>query len=208
MNHDQNKPGASADSASWTPPAPAPFPGGGPPASQGWEADYSEGANHLLSISDVGPLIDSFLALLPSLQAEDLKALSEAIQGEILARSPGLPALPEEDEEDVARTPSADLSDASLIGEVERLIDSIRGMHETLMPGGKARLDVTARDATSFINASTSAIANLLKYRERIYNLSRQGALERAVITVLRSEDKELADRVMAAMENELRKIN
>jgi hypothetical protein len=101
---------------------------------------------------------------------------------------------------------AVDLSDTGLYAEVEGLIRTIRSLHKHFMsgPGGAPREDMVAREAIALIAGSSNAISNLVKYRERVHNVTRIAALERAVVEVLKKESPELQDKVMAQLEREL----
>lgn len=159
-------------------------------------------------LAEVGPLLQSFLSIVPALNEETLLTLKEVIEDEILAKAGDVPVFSSASAHVDRGVGSIDLSDTSMVAKVEEIVQAVDHLRDTLMPGGRVREDITARDATSFITAATNALSNLLKYRERIFNLSRQAALERAVIQALKAESPELQDKVLERFETELAKIN
>jgi hypothetical protein len=79
--------------------------------------------------------------------------------------------------------------------EVQMQIMAVRAMRDSIMPGGRMRVGVPAREMKEVVTASSTLLNTLLRTHEKILNYDRQRAIEEATIeaiSTLPDENKEL----------------
>ena len=99
-------------------------------------------------------------------------------------------------------------ADFDLRDEVEAQIVAVRAMRGSVMlPGGKIKPGVAARELKEVVTASNTLLQTLMKTHEKVLNYDRQRALEAATVAAVENLPDENKKAFFAALETELENI-
>jgi hypothetical protein len=98
-------------------------------------------------------------------------------------------------------------ADFDLRKEVQMQILAVRAMRDAIMPGGRMRQGVPAREMKEVVTASSTLLNTLLKTHKDVMSFDRQRAIEEAVITSVRTLSEDQQRAFFAAMEENLSAI-
>lgn len=99
-------------------------------------------------------------------------------------------------------------ADFDLAAEVSHQLTAIRAMRRKVMTdSGLPMDDVTARDLKEVATASNTLLGTLLKAHEKIMNFERLRAVEKAVVTTLKTLPQDIQDMYLERLDTELQAI-
>jgi len=98
-------------------------------------------------------------------------------------------------------------ADFDLKDEVQAQIMAVRAMRDAVMPGGRVRQGVPAREVKEVVTASSTLLNTLLKMHEKVLSFDRQRAIEEAVTDTIRTLPDEQQKLFMTALEDNLSRI-
>lgn len=98
-------------------------------------------------------------------------------------------------------------ADFDLAAEVSMQIMAVRAMRESVLPGGRVRPGVPAREIKEVITASSTLLNTLLKTHEKIMSYERMRAIEEAVNETIDTLPEEAQKTFMTLLEASLSEI-
>ena len=131
---------------------------------------------------------------------EVIEACSESLRDDQVAKLWGL--LEGRGENKVEYNASFNLQE-----EVQAQIMAVRALRNSVMPGGKVRPGLPAREIKETITASSTLLNTLLKTHEKILSLDRARCIEEAVTTTIRTLPDEQQKIFFAQLEANLAAI-
>lgn len=97
-----------------------------------------------------------------------------------------------------------DAQNTTMEGQVKRMLTAVRAMYNEVYVNGRVKAGKDVAEAQKVFNACASAFKTIANFEKEVFTLSRQQAVERATVKLLKERYPHLTEEFLKLLEEEL----